>query len=284
MYPVGCHYRTREVARRFKRCSWSCVYVLILLVSVGALQQVKADPGDRIRLGQAGEWRNTVAGVVVENRLYTIEKSGILYATDLQSGKWRQIGKPEFGNTMFMFAVGQSLHTIETDGSLYRVNRADGTWARVGAAGAWKQTIVGATLNGRIYTIESSGILYETNPVNGVWRQIGKPEFSGTRHMFADGGSLFTIEDDGLYRVNPANGSWARVGKAEDWRGTIAGAIMYGKLYSVNANGALYESLLTNGQWRAVGQPVFKSAVHMFAGAVKLYIIEADGSLYAVEV
>ena len=83
----------------------------------------------------------------------------------------------------------------------------------MGQAGDWKNTIAGATLNGRIYTVEQSGALYETNPATGIWRQIGKPEFGKTQFMFGTTSWLYSIEDGDLYRINPSNGSWGAVGK-----------------------------------------------------------------------
>ena len=129
-------------------------------------------------MGQAGDWKDTVALVTLNNNLYSIERSGALYRTDLNSGRWVQLGKAEFANTEFMFTDGQNLYTIEADGSLYRVSPADGAWNHVGQAGDWKDTIAGATLNGRIYTVERSGALYETSPATGAWKQIGKAEFA----------------------------------------------------------------------------------------------------------
>ena len=88
----------------------------------------------------------------------------------------------------------------------------DGSWRGVGQSGAWRNTIVGATLNGRIYTVERGGTLYETNPATGAWKQIGKPEFAKTDYMFGTGDSLYTIESGNLYRVNPVTGAWGPVG------------------------------------------------------------------------
>lgn len=287
MYASLRRYQTNvaeAVRRRVTRSSWECFCILVLVLAVGALQQARADIGDRTRLGQAGGWKGTIAAVTVNNRLYTIENSGALYVTDLSSGNWKQLGKSEFANTRFLFGVGQYLYTIETNGSLYRVSQVDGTWGYLpNKAGEWKGTIAGSTLNGRIYTVESSGALYETNPATGVWKQIGKAEFANTRHIFSANGSLYTIEDGGLYRVNPTNGSWGVVGKAEDWSGTRAVAVMAGRLYSINKTGALYMSQLSSGQWSALGKPVFGNTVFMFESGNKLYTIDADGSLYRVE-
>lgn len=274
---------TEKVTLRVKRSILSCFSILMLIVAVGALQPARAGVGDRTRLGQVGEWKDTVAAATSNNRLYTIEKSGALYVTDLSNGRWSQIGKPEFANTRFLFSVGPNLYTIETDGSLYRVNSSYGTWSRVGQAGEWRNTIAGTVLNGRLYTVESTGILYETNPSSGVWKQIGKPDFARTRHMFAANGFLYTIEDGGLYSVNPTNGRWALVGKAEDWSGTRAVAVMAGRLFSINRGGGLYASELTSGAWVELGKPTFGSTIHMFESGYRLYTIDADGSLYFVE-
>ncbi len=54
--------------------------------------------------------------------LYTIERSGALYETNLLTGVWKQIGKPEFGATVFMTAGAGKIYTIESSGSLYEVN------------------------------------------------------------------------------------------------------------------------------------------------------------------
>lgn len=276
--------RASEIRRRIRLHAWNCFAVLALVLATGVLQQAQAGVGDRIRIGQAGDWRGTVAAVTVNNRLYSIETSGALYVTDLSNGTWKKLGNSDFANTRFLFAVGQYLYTIETSGSLYRINQADGTWSYLpGKAGQWKGTTAGATLNGRIYTVESSGALYETNPANGVWKQIGKAEFGNTRHMFSASGSLYTIEAGGLYRVSPVNGSWVRVGPAEDWSGTLAVAAIGGRLYSANKDGSLYLSQLSTGQWVAAGKSVFGNTAFMFENAGRLYTIDADGSLYMVE-
>ncbi|HKS29850.1 MAG TPA: hypothetical protein VJS44_18650 [Pyrinomonadaceae bacterium] len=280
-YKAGC---AADLRRRVRPNAWNCFAVLMLVLAAGALQQARAGVGDRIRIGQAGDWRNTIAAVTVNNRLYTIETSGSLYVTDLSSGTWKKLGNSDFANTRFLFAVGQYLYTIETSGSLYRINQTDGSWSYLpGKAGQWKGTIAGATLNGRIYTVENSGALYETNPADGAWKQVGKAEFGNTRHMFSASGSLYTIEAGGLYRVSPSSGSWSRVGAAEDWSGTLAVAAIGGRLYSANKDGSLYLSQLSTGQWVATGKSVFGNTAFMFENANRLYSIDSDGSLYMIE-
>ncbi len=255
---------------------------LVVIFVIAMFQTTYAGVGDKTRLGQPGDWKGTIAVTTYNNRLFSIESSGVLYETDLRNGKWRQLGKPDFVNTKHIFAVNESLYTIETDGTFYRVSPADGSWAKVGQAGAWRNTIAGTVWNGRIYTVETGGALYETNPGTGVWKQIGKAEFAGTRYIFNSGSSLFTIEDDGLYKVSTIDGRWNRVGTAEDWGGTRAAAVIGDRLYNVS-KGAIYETMLENGQWKTIGKSGFADTTILFESGLRLYAIDSDGSLYSVE-
>jgi len=164
--------------------------------------------------------------------------------------------------------------------------RADpGSWERVGEAGAWKPTIVGAVLKGKLYTVETNGGLWETDLGTGTWKQLGKAEFGSTRFLLAAGNNLYTIETDGnLYRVNPNDGSWVGVGPAGAWKPTIAGAVLKGKLYTVENNNGLWETDLNTGGWSQLGKPEFGATRFMFAAGDHLYTIEEDGSLYRVSV
>ena len=186
---------------------------LFTIETDGSLYRVRPADGSWNRVGEPGVWRGTLALVVLDDNLYSIETSGVLYRTDLTSFRWAKLGKAEFGNTRFMFANSPNVFTIEADGSLYRINPVDGSWSRIGSAGAWINTIVGTTLNGKFYSVEKDGALYETNLTIGGWKQIGKAEFRNSRFIFGAGTSLYTIENGGLYRINPGNGAWVEVGK-----------------------------------------------------------------------
>jgi predicted secreted protein len=154
---------------------------------------------------------------------------------------------------------------------------------QVGQPGAWKATIAGVGMGGKLYTVESSGVLYVTDPASGSWKAIGKPEFKNTRFLFASGGMLYTIEKDGsLYVVSPADGSWKRLGQQGAWKATIAGVGAGGKLYTVESSGVLYVTDLSSGAWKAIGKPEFGNTAFLFEAGGKLYTIEKDGSLYAV--
>ncbi len=173
------------------------------VTGTGDLFRIDPATGEKQRLGDEGAWQGTLAGAVLKGKLYTAEDNGGLYATDPDAGEWKQLGKAEFGDTKFMFAAGDFLCTVEKDGSLYKVDPKDGAWAQLGEAGAWKETLAGVVLKGKLYTAETNGCFYETDLTNGAWVQLGQAEFGGTAFMFAAGEDVFTIEKSGsLYRVH----------------------------------------------------------------------------------
>ncbi|HMC99794.1 MAG TPA: hypothetical protein VKH37_06570, partial [Ferruginibacter sp.] len=73
--------------------------LLLLCIATAALAQ----PGSWKMIGNAGEWANTIQSAQIGNKLYTVEKSGKFYVTDVTTGTWKQLGAAEFGNTKFMF-------------------------------------------------------------------------------------------------------------------------------------------------------------------------------------
>ena len=88
----------------------------------GNLFRINPQTGAWSALGEPLGWKLTKAGAAFSDRLYTVEKSGCLFVTDLKTGTWKQLGKAEFGDTKFMFAAGDRAYTIEKDGSLYAVS------------------------------------------------------------------------------------------------------------------------------------------------------------------
>ena len=217
-------------------------------------------------------------------KLYSTEQNGGLYATDLDSGKWQQIGKPEFAETKFMVSVGQSLYTIETSGTLYWVSPDNGTWKQVGPGGEWKQTIAATSLDGQIFTIESGGALYATNPQTGKWRQLGERILANTRILFtARFTSLYTIDTDGsLSEVSPTDGTRTPIGEPGGWKRAFNGTVLNEQLYTVEKDGRLYVTNPRTGEHRTIGAAQFGMTRFMFPNGEKLYTIEESGNLYRI--
>ena len=108
MYPGAGYWQTSHdegVAMRVKRSLSICFSILVLILAVASLQQSRVSAVHWTPAMNAGEWNNTIALTILGGRLYTIEKSGLLYRTDLTNGKWVQLGKADFANTQFLFLV-----------------------------------------------------------------------------------------------------------------------------------------------------------------------------------
>lgn len=285
MYPSAGYCKMTYAALVIRRVRRSltigfCMFALMLAGS--ASQQARSSAGDRTPAIKQGDWRDTIALTIFNGHLYTIEKNGALYRTDLTTDKWIQLGKPDFATTQFLFADNQNLYTIETDGSLYRVSPVNGAWSQVGQAGDWRDTSALVTLDNRLYSIEKSGALYRTDLTNGKWVQLGKPDFAATQFLFADNQNLYTIETDGsLYRVSPVNGAWSQVGQAGDWKDTTRGASFNGRIYTVELGGRLYETNPANGVWKQIGSAAYGGIQFMFAANGSLYAIDG-GQIYRV--
>ena len=237
-----------------------------------------------VQLALAGNWDNTKHAVVLKDKLYTIEVSGTLYVTDLSTGKWTQLGKPDFAKTNFLFATTSNLVTIESDGNLYLIDPNTGSWKGIGKAGNWKRTMVGATIGERLYTVESEGALFETNTSTGAWRQIGNTDFVRTKFFFANANSLFSIEHIGdFFSIDPATGVKQRIGSSNDWSETIRGTVHGGKLFSKESNGGIYETDTASGRWKKIGNSDFVKSNFLFAAGGSLYTIDFSGDLFRLD-
>jgi hypothetical protein len=237
------------------------------------------------QVGEKAGWKATIAGTVLDGKLFTVESSGALYVTELDSGKWRPIGKREFGETKYMVSNGPSLYTIETNGTLYRVNPGDGTWQQVGAGGKWKSTIAATSLGENIYTIEASGGLNAVNPRNGRWRLVGDPVFANTHLLFASRDSLYTLEKDGsLFEVHPVDGTKTPLGQPAAWKNVINGTVLNDRLYTVGKGGFLNCTDPRTAQRQRVGAAEFGATQFIVPSGDKLYTIEESGNLYRVKV
>ena len=79
-------------------------------------------------------------------------------------------------------------------------------------------------------------------------------------------------------------GTWKQIGNDGDWSDTIAAVTLNNRLYTVDTSGALYETNLSSGDYKQLGESDFKNTAFLVAANNKLYSIEADGNLYEIEV
>ncbi len=80
-------------------------------------------------------------------------------------------------------------------------------------------------------------------------------------------------------------GGWAQVGRRGDWQATAAGAILDGKLYTIETDGKLWRTDLSDGTYALVGAEAmpFGATDKLFAAEGALYSIDHAGTLYRVD-
>lgn len=222
-------------------------FVLALTTILTLASPLFGDALERERVGTPGVWKETLSVSVINDWIYTTEQNGGLYRTNPYTGAWTQLGEKVFGETKFMFALGGWLYTIENDGSLYRVSAGNGGWRRMGEPGAWFDTVAGAA----VPFDQRDGALMtaESNgrliatASNGLRMQVGKADFNNTRFMFLVDTGLYTLEADG-------------------------------SLYQVNP---------ANGSWRRIGESgAWPDAIAGTGMGSRLYLVGEDGSLVEV--
>lgn len=185
---------------------------LFTIEADGSLYRVSAADGSWVRVGKTGDWKNTMVGAMIGDKLYTVESEGALYETNTTSGAWRQIGKADFVRTKFFYSSGDRLYSIEGDGNFYSISPVTGAWQRIGTSNDWVNTNRSTMHNGKLYSTEG-GALFETDPLSGAWKKIST-EYIRVAFLFGAGSSLYYIEFNGnLYRINPIDGSVAQIGK-----------------------------------------------------------------------
>ncbi|HMT06942.1 MAG TPA: hypothetical protein PKA82_02980 [Pyrinomonadaceae bacterium] len=186
---------------------------LITIEADGSMYSVDPASGAWRKVGKGADWKNTVVGATIGDKLYTVETEGRMFETNTTNGVWRQIGKTDYLRTKYLYSDGTKLYSIEHDGYFYSINASSGVWQKISNSNDWLNTNRSVMFNGKLYTTENNN-LFVTDPATGVWKQLGKREFSSVDHLVGAGDSLYSIEFNGqLFRVNPTDGSRTQIGK-----------------------------------------------------------------------
>jgi len=213
----------------------------------------------------------------VDGQILSIESSGQLMRTGGTTGDSVKLGPPQWTSTRIWVAAGKSIFSIDNDGSLYQVSVKDGKWQRIGAAGGFASVRQAAASSGFLYGLTSGGQLLKINLQTGASSKIGKPEWSATRLMMA-GNALYVIDkQDTLYRVRTDTGAWIGVGKPGAWKATPAATVVGHKIYSVDAQGAMWETNGETGVYKKLKSPVFKGAERLFTDGLTVFIVYGGG-------
>jgi hypothetical protein len=94
-----------------------------------------------LQFGKKNSWKETIHTAVFNNKLYTVEKNFCLYETDLESGKWKELGRDTsikededeiplndrlFSGITALVASSKNLFMSNNKGEIYLVNENTG--------------------------------------------------------------------------------------------------------------------------------------------------------------
>jgi hypothetical protein len=122
-------------------------------------------------------WKNTLAGFIKGEVLYTAESNGFIYCTDLNTGEWWFLYLSQFwGTHMFLNPCTNKMYLIDHNGSLFQLFNKN-YYTQIGKKNSWKNTSHLCVFEEKLYSVETSDKLYETTLESGKWKEIGAKKF-----------------------------------------------------------------------------------------------------------
>jgi len=78
--------------------------------------------GDCKKIGGDGAFANTKTGVGMNDKVYTLETTGVIWETDTETGQYTKVIDHSFLDTRLMFAGNTKLYAILPTGCLYEIS------------------------------------------------------------------------------------------------------------------------------------------------------------------
>ena len=234
------------------------------------------------QVGKTNEYFQMGYPVHYKGALYTFN-FGALYKTDLDSGNYSRLGNSVYKNIRFFFAINNRLYIIESDGSMLAVDLFTGARKPESNIGLWENVMHVIVVGNSFYSFENGVFYYHTALNPDKRKQIGKDEFYNLGTLYRSDSKLYSIIDGNFYEINTGNGEWKKITKAKSWRSVRTGAVLNDKFYSLESDGSLYETTLSDGTKKVLDKTQFIKGGFLFAESGKLYVI-LDGTLYLVSI
>ena len=259
------------------------IFLLLVIAFLFVHHHTDAQNISHKPIGQTGNWSGSLLAATCNGSLYTIDTVGKLIRSHLGTGEKQAVNDQYYGNSIRLWGGGKNLFTLENDGSLYRTHPETGQWSILGKAGDWINTVLAVPVYGYLYSVEKNGTLYATNVNTGNYLPLGKPDFAGCTSIYETGGSLYLTGASGnLMQVSEADGSWKQVLAPQSLTNSIGAAVLSGKLYSLENDGSLIRYELPVGTKTVLGKISFKAPVILMAAGIKLYLLDASGTLQEI--
>ncbi len=261
----------------------SSLFIICCLLTIAASAQ-----GINLKqVGKANQYMNVQFAEKDNNgHLYTIDFSNGLNKTNLATGEMSKINDVNYKNTEFLFYYRFKLYSMDKDGSLTEIDPVSGQWTLRSGISAWSEINRPVVVGSFLYAAEN-GSFYRYGGLDPKSRtQIGGADFYSMGRLIKNDTSLYSMISDGsLYRINLRTGEWNRMGgrKSKDWKFAIAAELMNNKIYTIETNGALYETSLPGGERKLIDTNKLEKGRVLISVSGKLYAITTDGYLYEIE-
>jgi len=235
----------------------------------------------KVRLSEAGVWKDTVTGVGIGDTLYSVERDGSLHSTSNRGNTTLGTGY----RTKLLLADGTdegNLYAVERNGNLYKVDPEDGTWTMMGEPGGWSDVVAADAVDGWIYFVDTDGDLTAVNPESGDFHELGGNY--DTRSLWYFQEHVYILENDGsLYKVHAETGEYERFGSEGAYSDTTTATLHDRKFFAVEDDGALGVTSLDDSSYEELTDEDLSNVRHLFSAGEHLYAIEKDGTLYRLD-
>jgi hypothetical protein len=216
--------------------------------------------------------------------LYSIDNSGVIFKTDLDSGGQSRIGKATYTKVKSFFGLNSKLYVVENDGSMTEIDPVTGDFKTISSMGEWSTVERAFVVANSLYSIENGSFYYHRAPSATGRTQRGGADFFTPGNLIRHESRLYSLLRDGsFYEINTTTGEWKTINKSRSWRNVKAAQVFGDKLYTVDVGGVLSATALADKAEKPVDATQFTRARILFSEAGKLYVIMTDGNFYEVK-
>lgn len=234
-------------------------------------------------LGPPGSARGTVAAGACGGRLFLARDDGALRAVEPRSGRAVTVATQGHAGVEALHGAGSALIAVEKQGRVSAVDPETGATKAVGQIPAPTRYPASTVLDGALYVISAEGQLFKLGLTGGAAAPVGRPEFEEVAELFGVGGRLLALDvDGGLHDVDPTTGAATLLKRGSGE--ALAAAVSGSALFTFTEAGLLLRTQLPGGDTRQLGGADYAGTRLAVAVDGALITIEADGTLYRVEV
>ena len=197
----GDHVRIGNTTFKNAKLFFSVNGRIYIIENDGSMDQVDPVTGSWNVVASMGTWTLPEKTININNHLFTIENSSLIYYPLLNPRMGKQRGESNFADLGMLMKTDTTLHSIIADGSLYDIDIETGIWKKILKNKSLRNAKAGAVFNNKLYTSENPGGLIETSLPDGARKELD-PKIQRARMLFSDAGKLYMIDNDGtLYEI-----------------------------------------------------------------------------------